>query len=393
MSAHLWACSKIADGANGQQPFVRHIVHKYMNIHTLKASIKLSALKTATALALVFFTSGAFAQQPSEAAAPVTISAKIDSTTLTMGDRTNIRVEVLKNGHYGLMMDQVQQDDQGVYTLNKVEVRETSVDSTDIGNGRIQVIYTYLIQPFEPGTQSIGPFRFVNGADTIDSEIVTLKVLEPDMPKVMKDSLLINPFEGTVSIPGRWYDFIPEWWYWPLLALLIIALGAVIFFLYKKNGPTLLPHKKVIPPYELAVKRLSSLKARHLAESGHDKEYYTELTDILRQYIDGRFGVNAREMTTTQILEAMSAEDTLKHFIDALGPVLRTADFVKFACQRPDISENIRSFNAVNDFVSTTRPLPEVDENAKGKQAADAKGKQDVNDSESPKTTNTKRKS
>ncbi len=364
-----------------------------MNIHTPKTSLKLSARNTAAALALVLCVSGASAQQPSEAVAPVSISAKIDSTTLTMGDRTNIRVEVLKNGHYGLMMDQMQRDDQGVYTLNKVEVRETSVDSTEVGNGRIQVIYTYLIQPFEPGTQSIGPFRFVNGADTIDSDIVTLKVLEPDMPKVMKDSLLINPFEGTVSIPGRWYDFIPEWWYWPLLALLVIALGAVIFFLYKKNGPTLLPHKKIIPPYELAIKRLSSLKARRLAESGHDKEYYTELTDILRQYIDGRFGVNAREMTTTQILEAMSAEDTLKHFIDALGPVLRTADFVKFACQRPDISENIRSFNAVNDFVSTTRPQPEVDENAKGKQAADAKGKQDVNGSESPKTTNTKQKS
>lgn len=352
--------------------------------HILKTSLKLSAQKTATVLALALYASGAFAQQPGEAVAPISISAKIDSTTLTMGDRTNIRVEVLKNGHYGLMMDQVQRDDQGVCTLNKVEVRETSIDSTDLGNGRIQVVYTYLIQPFEPGTQSIGPFRFVNGADTIDSDIVTLKVLEPDMPKVMKDSLLINPFEGTVSVPGRWYDFIPEWWYWPLLALLVIALGAVIFFLYKKNGPTLLPHKKVIPPYELAVKRLTHLKARHLAESGHDKEYYTELTDILRQYIDGRFGVNAREMTTTQILEAMSAEDTLKFFIDALGPVLRTADFVKFARQRPDISENIRSFNAVSDFVSTTRPLPEADENSKGKHVANNKR---------PKTTNTKQKS
>lgn len=69
-----------------------------MNIHTLKTSLKLSARKAAAALALVLFVSGASAQQPGEVVAPVSISAKIDSTTLTMGDRTNIRVEVLKTG-------------------------------------------------------------------------------------------------------------------------------------------------------------------------------------------------------------------------------------------------------------------------------------------------------
>lgn len=337
-----------------------------MNIRTSKTLIRRTAQKAAAVLALSIFAVNAYAQQPDETTAPATITARVDSATLTMGDRTNVRVEVVKNGHFGLMMDQVQQDEQGIHMLNNVEVRETSADSTDLGNGRIQVVYTYMIQPFDPGTQTIGPFRFVNGADTIDSDIVTIKVLEPDMPKEMKDSLLINPFEGTVSIPGRWYDVVPDWWYWPLLAILVAALLAVLFFLYKKNGPTLLPHKKVIPPYDMAVKRLGLLKSKRLAESGHDKEYYTELTDILRQYIDGRFGINAREMTTTQILDAMSADGTLNIFVETLGPVLRTADFVKFARQRPDVSENIRSFTAVSDFVSQTRPVPVEDEKAAG---------------------------
>lgn len=346
-----------------------------MNIRTIKSSLTGLGQRIATTLVLGTLAISGAAQ--TDTAPPVTISAKADSTTLTMGDRTNIRVEVLKNGHYGVLMDLVQRDNEGVATLNKVEVRETSADSTDLGNGRIQVIYTYLIQPFDPGTQSIGPFRFVNGADTIDSDIVTIKVLEPDMPKVMKDSLLINPFEGTVSIPGRWYDVIPEWWYWPVLALLVAALIAVVIFLYKKNGPTLLPHKKIIPPYDMAVKRLEQLKARRLAESGHDKEYYTELTDILRQYIDGRFNVNAREMTTTQTLETMSSNEVLREFIEALEPVLRTADFVKFARQRPDIAENIRSYNAVSDFVSKTRPIPEEDPDKDGKKGAKRNDKND----------------
>jgi hypothetical protein len=248
-----------------------------------------------------------------------------------------------------------------------VEVREINVDSTALNNGRMQLNYNILVQPFEVGDVTFPKFKYVVGNDTVYSEVVSLKVLEPQMPKEMRDSLYINPMEGPVSIKGRWYDFVPEWWYWAVIIAAAIALIVVVATLYKKNGPTLLPRKKVVPPYVLAMDRLNHLKAQKLAESGHEKEYYTELTDILRQYLEGRFGIYAREMTSKQIIDAMHANPMTKEEAENILPLLETADFVKFAKVRPLPDENIRSYNMVHDFVEKTKPVEEPEEATTGK--------------------------
>jgi hypothetical protein len=196
------------------------------------------------------------------------------------------------------------------------------------------------------------------------------------MAKEMRDSLYINPMEGPVSIKGRWYDFVPEWWYWAVIIAAAIALIVVIAMLYKKNGPTLLPHKKVVPPYILAMDRLTHLKAQKLAETGHEKEYYTELTDIFRQYLEGRFGIYAREMTSKQIIDAMHANPMTKEEAESILPMLETSDFVKFAKVRPLPDENIRSYNVVHDFVEKTKPVEETPEdNKKGGKSGKGKNK------------------
>ncbi len=300
--------------------------------------------------------------------APATvIHAKVDSTQVTMSGRTMLRIEVVKNGHAGAIVGLPTLEPGKSNEFSGVEVREINVDSTALNNGRMQVNYNILVQPFEVGDVTFPKFKYVVGQDTIYSEAVSMKVLEPNMPKEMRDSLYINPMEGPVSIKGRWYDFVPDWWYWAVIIAATIALIVVIALLYKKNGPTLLPRKKVIPPYNLAIDRLSKLKAQKLAENGHEKEYYTELTDIFRQYLEGRFGIYAREMTTKQIIDAMHANPMTNEEAETILPLLETADFVKFAKVRPLPDENIRSFNITHEFVEKTKPVEEPEEAAKTK--------------------------
>jgi len=297
---------------------------------------------------------------------PVVINAKADSTTVTMGGRMTVRVELVKNSHNGVFIDNIKKEESsGVPLLNNVEVRDIEVDSTDLGNGRVQVNYNYTVQPFDVGTAVMGPFNYALNGDTTASSTVTVKVLEPEMPKEMRDSLWINPMEGTVSIPSRWYDFIPAWWPWVLLGLAGVAIIVLVMMLYKRNGPTLIARKKVIPPHIIALKRLAQLKQRKLAESSNVKEYYTELTDILRQYLDGRFGIYAREMTSSQIIDALHERAELETFIPDINELLTTADFVKFAKQNPGINENVHSFATVYTFVDSTRPVEEEKEKEK----------------------------
>lgn len=321
----------------------------------MKISKKLTGL-TASAAILALAPTAANAQG---ASAPTVVNATLDSVEMVMGQRMSVKVEVLKNRHEGVLVNMPDKEISGA------EVRQITVDSTEVSPGRYQLKYDFVIQPFDPGVVSIPPFRYAYNGDTVSSKDLTLKVNEPMMPREMRDSLWLNPMEGTKSIKAQWYDFIPSWWYWVVLGALAIALGVLVAMLYKKNGPTLLPRKKVIPPHVLAFKQLENLKKRKLAETGHEKEYYTELTDIFRQYLEGRFGIYAREMSTTQILEAMSENGELSLFMDRIDPVLRTADFVKFAKVRPLVDENVRAFSTINDFVTETAPADEPEEKSK----------------------------
>lgn len=299
--------------------------------------------------------------------APDKITASLDTAAVTMGQRATVHVQLLKTGHtgaflYPLEQSRQQESSQAAATLAGMEVRQVTADSTEMGNDRIQVDYEFLVQPFEPGDIQIPPFAYVAApGDTITSNVLSIKVLEPEMPQEMRDSLYINPMRGTLAIEAQWYDWVPDWWYWLLLGVVVAGLVVAILLLYKKNGKTILPLRKRVPPYVLATRRLDELKTKRLAEKGHTKAYYTELTDILRQYLGGRFKIYALEMTSPQIIAALKENPETAPLADYLQPMFNTADFVKFAKQDATADENIRSYNTVRNFVEKTRPQEPVE--------------------------------
>ena len=117
--------------------------------------------------------------------------------------------------------------------------------------------------------------------------------------------------------------------------------------------------KKEIPPYELAIQLLEKLRDEKLCERGQEKEFYTRLTDILRSYIDSRFGINAMEMTTTQIIESLNNNNETICSKSYVEQVLEIADFVKFAKVRPLPDDNVKSYNWALQFVKETKPIEE----------------------------------
>ncbi|MDE7126072.1 MAG: hypothetical protein K2O12_06295, partial [Muribaculaceae bacterium] len=215
--------------------------------------------------------------------AEVVVRSSIDSVTVEMGDRAYMHVDVIAG----------QNDEGQVVGIPEkgsehegVEFLEISSDRTTAPDGSVLLKYDILFQAFEPRLVTMPRIGYVLDKDTTFAEILTLNVRPVDL-----DSLTtINPVEGTVSIPSRWFDIFPVWmldyWYWIILGLLITALGITVYLLYKKNGKTLLPRKKIIPPYEQAIIDLEALRASNLIEKGHIKEYYTRLTDASVVFFD-----------------------------------------------------------------------------------------------------------
>ena len=296
--------------------------------------------------------------------ATVTFNATLDSATLLMGKQTIIHIEIVQDAtQRGLIANEPKNADTVVFITNNIEfggvVRN---DTTNLGDNRQQINRDYVIQSFDSGLYTIPPFKYVVGADTINSKSLTLKVLPVPVDSVLET---ITDYAEIEEIKNKWYDWVPDWILdnWGLiLIVLILIIGAIaVIYLYKANGKRLLPKKKRTPPYELAKQRLTKLKKQNLCENGQEKMYYTELTDILREYLAGRFNIYALEMTTAQILHALNDSQEAKEHKELIEEVLHIADYVKFAKVRPLSEENTKSYQCVTDFVENTKPV--VDEN------------------------------
>ena len=141
-------------------------------------------------------------------------------------------------------------------------------------------------------------------------------------------------------------------------ALIVIALAGIAYMIYyrkthKKVKEEVIEEKKkpVIPAIITARAKLAEMKDNELWNSAQTKDYYTDLTDIAREYLEGQFEIDAVEMTTDEIMEAVNALNLNKETISKLQDTLTTADFVKFAKANPSAEQNKQSFSDIDSFV------------------------------------------
>lgn len=304
-----------------------------------------------TLLLILTLITGASAQV---ARSQTSLKVSLDSAYLLMGKATPLHVELItsasSDGSLVIPADTMSA---------KVEVLSAlKADTTDIKNGRIQVNQDIMLQSFDSGTYILNPILYVQGGETIASNRPVLKVLP-----VPVDSLTtINDYADVVDVNRKLVDYLPDfladYGLWILAVIILLVLGYFTFRRLTSRKDIAKEKVIVIPPYELAMRELDSLRSDKLCEQGREKEFYTRLTDILRQYLQGRFGINAMEMTSTQIRHTLQANDETRLSKGYMDRVLETADFVKFAKVRPLPDDNTRAFNSAMQFVEDTKPQP-----------------------------------
>lgn len=283
------------------------------------------------------------------------IKAALDSSQITMGYQTAIRFDIVsKAGQPAEVLVDKSQIPGEVDIVDWVYG-----DTTDLGNGLVEMKRALVVQSFDSGVYTLPPFLMVVGpGDTLRTEAMTLKVNPIDVSQ-MKD---INPIADAVDFETKWYDWFPDWltdyWQLYLAAILLIAAGICAYLiLTKKVDVPLIPKKKPVPPYQLAMQRLTALKEENLWQSGQEKEYYTRLIDILRDYLQGRFGINAMEMTSQQITRVLHENEETRLSNSRMKRILDIADMVKFAKVRPLPDDNFRAFTEATQFVEETKPV------------------------------------
>lgn len=316
--------------------------------------------KSILALALTAGMAGgeAFAQRP-------LIDVKVDSAAILIGEQTVLHVTVTAGRERPVQI--VIPNDT---LMTGVEVLNLSrPDTTEIENERLLIKQDVLVTSFDSALYLLPPLKVIDGTDTAYSNQVALKVttipVNTDKPEEFYD------IKGVWKPPFVWADYFPLI-YGVLFALFLVCLVGYIIQRLRNRQP-IIPAKAEapkLPPHDQAILELDRIKEQKLWQQGHNKEYYTLITETLRKYIVDRFGINAMEMTSAEILDLLRANEEAKPVYDALRQILELSDFVKFAKMNPLPDENDLSLTNAYRFVDETKPQPVAPEASDAAQPA-----------------------
>ena len=292
------------------------------------------------------------------------ISGSISPDSVSIGDRFTYTIEIEKDIAQGIFFPMFGGEDTA-YEL----IEEPSIDTLSREGRKLKLRKSYRLAAFQEGRHMIVPqviYADKNIIDTLSGEdtlefLVTTFVID-------STSHSIFDIKPQMDMPFKFGE-VSGYVKWMFLALLIVALLLYVAYRvlrhYGKSLHDIFHTTPPLPPHEVARMALERLYVQRLWQAEKHKLYYSTLTDILRTYIDGRFGVGAMEMTSDEIIEAMRKIDLPQKNAMDLTEILRSADLVKFAKAMPEAEENEAAYDAAWNFVEQTKPVeqsPEEDE-------------------------------
>ena len=265
---------------------------------------------------LLFISTISFAQKPM-------VKAEIDTTNIRIGEQFQLKISV---------------DETQNVIIPKIQLKGLEViDSTRIDTIKNSLIRRYILTGFDSGAFYIPQQQiFVkNQAFLTDSILINIATIAIDTAKVKK-----FPIKSIKKEPYTFDDF--RIYIYLILAILAIIGFWIYWFVIRKRKETEdAPTYRTLPPFEEAILRLNELDEKLLWQNNKIKEYYSELTEIVRGYIERELKVPALENTTDEVLamikdfKNLDSIETSKETIKKLKDLLQEADLVKFAKSKP----------------------------------------------------------
>ena len=291
---------------------------------------------------LLFISSISFSQESM-------VKLEIDTTYIRIGEQFQLKISV--NETQNVIIPKIE--------LNGLEV----IDSTRVDTLKNSLIRRYILTGFDSGAFYIPQQQiFVkNQAFLTDSILINVATIAIDTTKVKK-----FPIKTIKKEPFTFDDY--KVYLYILLAILAIIGFWIYWFVIKKRKTTEdTPTYRTLPPYEEALLKLNELDEKLLWQNNKIKEYYSELTEIIRGYIERELKVPALENTTDEVLEMIQdfknsdTIETSKETIAKLKDLLREADLVKFAKSKPLAIEIEDDRRDAEHIIGNLKPKPIIE--------------------------------
>ena len=294
--------------------------------------------------------------------AQVEAHASLDSNYILVGDQINLTLAISCPADY--VIDWPQLNDT---IISAIEILQKSKIDSSYSSDNKQFLLKQIIRitSFDSGYYAIPPFQIKYkepGGQLIQYTETDALLLEvSSVPVNMEEE--IKDIKAPIEAPYTFREALP----WIIGLLLAIAIGFAVYYYMrkrKKDEPVFKASAKPkIPPHRIALDALDNLRHKKVWQSGLIKDYHTELTDIIRDYLNGRFYIHAPEMTTDEIMDALNTTATNDQAKQKIWQTLMMADMVKFAKMQPLPLEHDASLNNAIDFVKETMHIAAPENN------------------------------
>lgn len=297
----------------------------------------------------------------------VSVNAKLDTTEFLIGDQVGLELSVTQpvNVFVGIPIFDTE--------INKeIEILEQSENDTSLlENGDWLIKKRLLITAFDSGYYALPPIPVVYYSDTIKTEPLLFKVhtVAVDTAQAIKDIKM--PY----SAPLSFAEVLP-WASGGIGAILLILVLVYIIRKIRRKEPIIKWNRPKEPAHVIALRDLNKLKSEKLWQKDQVKEYYTELTDVLRMYLWNRYSIRTMERTSEEILDSLkNSEFKDVDLFNSLKDILKKSDLVKFAKFKPLADENAQCLDSSFEFVEKTKLIIEekTDEDEQEKESSELK--------------------
>ena len=258
----------------------------------------------------------------------------LDTNFLLIGEQTKLTVS-------NVIQDSMLWPDIEKILSKEIEI----IKKGDIDTLQNKISQEFILTVWDSGTYYIPSINFSKNiqSEKIILNVKTININKDDQLKDIKD-----PFGAPLS----WQEI------WPWI-LIIIILFTTIFLIrkYISNKKKLVTNnlpEKITPCHIIALNELNMLEKKQLWENGFVKDYYSEISEILRRYLEKRFQFIALEITTEEIIKELN--NKIKNItLEEVSILLKRADLAKFAKSKPNKSDNIESLSMAKKIIEKTK--------------------------------------
>lgn len=305
----------------------------------------------------------------------VKVKASIDSTHMLIGDQIKLMLEIEKPKDMDIQFPVIPDT-----FSSKIEViKRLPIDTIELEDKeRERLSQSILISSFDSGSHVIPAFTFKTKYndmnDSMATQALNLNVL----------TMKIDTTKGPVDIKVPYAAPVTLTEVTPYI-LGAILIGAILFFIFyyvrwkKKNAPLFVkPEKPKEPAHVVALRELDRIKQQKLWQQEKIKQYYSEVADTIRNYIENRFGIPAMEQTSAETIGVFKQNKELidSNSLNQIQHILSLADLVKFAKYTPLPDDNNLTLMNAYFFVNQTKK-EEVAKTAE-KPSVEIKGEEEV---------------